>query len=275
MSNLFSVNKEDIDQAREDSKERFFFTSLQHLDVHFGIRKGVYSVLMGTASSGKSGLAKLYGLQASTTSHTKVLFWLSEESRAKYAVGMDKYCEDMGIDLSQIAFFEENSIDKALIRSHKDFINYFKEVVLMVNADLVILDNATSSRFYGPATSLKEQGESVQFFKEFTHEMDIALVVVMHTASDVSDNSSKLFTTEMVRGLKSISIEAAYFYAIQKFTNNGKIIAFLRTLKHRFHSNASGTYRLDYDTKYSLYTGDKAVNFETVKKIFQEADRLK
>lgn len=271
----YSVNKSDIDKARKDSEVRHFFSSLQHLDAHAGLRKGVYSVLMGTTGSGKSGLAKLYGLQASTTPGTKVLFWLSEESKEKYAIGMDKYCEDMGIDLGQIAFFEEKTIDPKLIPTHKDFTNYFKEVVCDSGADLVVIDNITSSRFYGPATSLRDQGVSVQFFKEFSHDLDIALLVVMHTASDVSDNSGKLFTTENVRGLKSISIEASYFYALQKFTRNGVIITFLRTLKHRFHPDAGGTYRLDYDKKYGLYIGDKAVSFEIVKEIFQQADRLK
>jgi hypothetical protein len=271
----FSVKKEDIDHAREDSKVKHFFTSLQHLDSHFGIRKGVYSVIMGTPSCGKSGLAKLYGIQASCTPHTKVLFWLSEESKAKYAVGMDLYCEQMGIDLGQIAFFEEKSINKDLVRTHKTFLGYFKEVVCASGADLVIIDNITSSRFYGPATTLKEQGETVEFFKEFSHDLDIGLVVVMHTSSDVSDNMGRLFTTEDVRGLKSISIEAAYFYALQKFTRNGEVYTFLRTLKHRFHQQASGTFLLKYDSKFAMYVGDNKVDFNKVKEIFNESDRLK
>lgn len=274
MLNL-SVNKEDIDQAREDSKLSHFFTSLQHLDAHHGIRRGVYSVIMGTPSCGKSGLAKLYGIQASTTPHTKVLFWLSEESKAKYAVGMDKYCEDMGIDLSQIAFFEEKTIDKALIRTHGEFLTYFREVVCAVGADLVIVDNITSSRFYGPSTNLKQQGETVEFLKEFSHDLDLGIVVVMHTSSDVSDNMGRLFTTEDVRGLKSISIEAAYFYALQQFTKNGERYVFSRTLKHRFHATAAGTFLLKYESKYAMYVGDQKVDFERVKQIFKESDRLK
>lgn len=274
MMNL-SVNKADIDQAREDSKVRHFFTTMQHLDASFGIRRGVYSVMMGTSSCGKSGLAKMYGIQASTTKHTKVLFWLSEESRAKYAIGMDEYCAKVGIDLSQIAFFEEKSIDKGLIKSHGQFLSYFKEVVCSVGADLVIVDNITSSRFYGPATSLREQGQTVEFLKEFTNETDIGLVAVMHTSSHVSDNMGRLFTLEDVRGLKSISIEAGYFYALQKFTKNGEIFTFLRTLKHRFHQQAAGTYLLNYDKQMSLYVGDNKVDFERVKTIFKESDRLK
>jgi hypothetical protein len=270
-----SVDLSDIAAAEEDAKIRHFFTSLEHLDVHFGIRRGVYSVMMGTPSCGKSGLAKLYGIQASTTPHARVLYWLSEESKAKYAIGMDKYCEATGADLSKVSFFEEKKIDKAHIRSHSQFLMYFREVVCSVGADLVIIDNITSSRFYGPSTSLKEQGQTVEFFKEFTNDADIGLVAVMHTSSDVSDNMGRLFTTEDVRGLKSISIEAAYFYALQKFTRNGDIYTFLRTLKHRFHQQGSGTYLLKYDPTYSMYTGDARVPFEKVKQIFKESDRLK
>lgn len=275
MRDQYSVQQHDIDNARMDADIQHFFTSLESLSAHRGIRRGVYSVLMGTPSCGKSGLAKLMGIQAASNATVKVLFWLSEETKSKYAIGMDKYCDECDVPLENIAFFEEKTIPKGLIQSHREFLNYFKETVLKIEADLVIVDNITSSRFYGPATSLKEQGMTVEFFKEFTQEKDIGLVAVMHTSSDVSDNMGRLFTTEDVRGLKSISIEAAYFWALQKFTRNSEIFTFLRTLKHRFHPNGAGTYLLKYDSTKSMYVGDKKVPFEKVKEIFKESDRLK
>lgn len=275
MTNLFSVNPQDILDAAEDSKKRHFFSSFNHLDAHFGIRRGCYSLYMGTTGCGKSSLVKTVGIQASSTPHTKVLFWLSEEKKAKYAKGMDTYCEMMGLPLENIAFFEESSIDKGLVRTHQEFLSYFGEVVCMANADIVIIDNISTSRFYGSQTSLKEQGQTVEFFKKTSQEMDIAIVAVIHTSSDVSDNMGRMFTTEDVRGLKSIALEASYFYAIQRFTRNGEIYNFLRTLKFREHANAAGTYHLKYDLKTSLYVSDEKVDFEMVKRIFKESDRLK
>lgn len=273
--NLFAVNQDDITDAMEDSKKRHFFTTFQHLDAHFGIRRGCYSVYMGTTGCGKSSLVKTVGLQASSTPNAKVLFWLSEEKKAKYAKGMDQYCRMMGLDLSNIGFFEESSIDQEMIKTHEDFLRYFTEVVLMTNADIVIIDNISTSRFYGPQTSLKEQGRTVEFFKKTSQDLDIALVAVIHTSSHVSDNMGRLFTTEDVRGIRSISLEASYFYAIQKFTRSGEIFNFLRTLKFREHANAAGTYHLKYDPAISLYVGDEKVQFDMVKKIFNESDRLK
>lgn len=274
MSMDFSVNKEDIEAATEDSKVKHFFTSFNHLDAHFGIRKGCYSVYMGTTGSGKSSLIKTIGAQASSTPHVKVLFWLSEEKKAKYAKGLDKYCEMAGINLSNIAFFEESSIEPAFIRTHEAFLSYFKEVVCSVGADLVIIDNISTGRFYGPQTSLRDQGRSVQFFKQISQDLDIGLITVIHTSSDVSDNQGRLFTTEDVRNLKSISLEASYFYALQKFTRNGDIFMFLRTLKYREHDNAAGTYLLKYDKTISLYTGDHKIEFEKVNEIFKTRDAL-
>jgi hypothetical protein len=270
-----SVKIEDIHSAIEDSKVKHFFTTFDHLNAHYGIRRGCYSIYMGTTSGGKSSLMKPIGVQASTTPGVRVLFWLSEELKAKYAKGMNSYCTQVGADLSKIGFFEESSINPALIKTHREFLNYFKEVVCSFGADIVIIDNLTTSRFYGPRTNLYSQGETVQFLKEFSQDADIALVGVIHTASGVSDNMGRLFTTEDVKGLRSISLEASYFYALQKFTKNGEIFPFLRTLKYRDHDTAAGTYLLKYDPTISVYVGDVKVDFEKVKQIFKESDRLK
>lgn len=273
--NLYSVDPKDIQDAIEDSKQRHFFTSFQHLDAHYGIRRGCYSIYMGTTGCGKSSLVKVVGAQASSTPKIKVLFWLSEEKKAKYAKGLDKYCDYAGIKLSEIAFFEESSIDKDHIRTHEAFLSYFIEVVCTVNADIVIVDNLSTSRFYGPQTSLRDQGRTVEFFKQKSQDLDIAIVGVIHTSSGVSDNMGRLFTTEDVRGLRSISLEASYFYAIQRFTRNGEIFNFVRTLKFREHDTGGGTYHLKYDPKMSLYIGDSKIDFEKVKEIFKKSDRLK
>lgn len=269
-----SVNQDEIQAAIEDSRQRHFFTTFNHLDAHYGIRKGCYSVYMGTTGSGKSSLIKTIGAQASSTPHTKVLFWLSEEKKAKYAKGMDRYCELSGIKLENISFFEESSINPDHIRTHDSFLAYFKEVVCSVGADMVIIDNVSTSRFYGPQTSLIDQGKTVQFLKTASQDLDIALVCVIHTSSHVSDNMGRLFTTEDVRGIRSISLEASYFYALQKFTRNGEIFLFLRTLKFREHAQASGTYLLKYDPALSLYSGDSKVDFEKVNEVFKTRDAL-
>jgi hypothetical protein len=253
---------------------KHFFTSFEHLSAHFGIRKGCYSIYMGTTSCGKSSLLKTIAVQASTTPGVTVLIWLSEEKKAKYAKGMDLYCKEVGADLGAVKFFEESSLDMSTIRTHEDFLATFRDVVVASGADIVFIDNITTSKLYGSATSLSGQGQTVTFFKRITQDLDIAIVAVSHTSSDVSDNMGRLFTTEDVRGLKAISLEASYFYSLQKFTSNGEIFLTLRVLKFRDHDQASGSYLLKYDPRFSVYTGDVKVPFETINEIFKKRDAL-
>ena len=275
-----SVKREDITKAKADAEKWHFFTGLEFLRAHFGIRRGCYSLLMGTPGSGKSSLAKLIAIQAATSKQLedrgeKVLIWLSEELKEKYSVNMQAYADKIGFNLESILFIEESSIDPSLIKSHDDFLNLFREAVVANNAGLVVIDNVTTGRFYGPQTSVPEQGKSTQFLKTLPQDLDIALLPVIHTSTKVSDNMGRLFTTEDVRGLKSIALEASYFYALQKFTRNGETFSFVRNLKYREHDKADITSLLSYDKDLSIYTGDTKVDFSKVKEIFQSADRLK
>lgn len=268
------VNTLDIQEAFKDSQKRHFHSTFAHLDAHFGVRRGCYSVYMGSTSCGKSSLLKTIIVQASSTPDVTVLVWLSEEKKAKYAKGMSHYCNTTGADLSKVKFFEESSIDMTQLKTHEDFLIFVRDVMVSAGADIVFFDNISTSRLYGSSTHIKDQAKTVTFFKRQSQDLDIAIVAICHTSSDVSDNQGRLFTTEDVRGLKSISIEASYFYALQKFTSNGTIYLTLRTLKFRDHDQASGTYILNYDHNMGVYVGDKKVDFEAINEIFKKRDSL-
>jgi hypothetical protein len=269
-----SVDPDEIDRAIEDSEKRHFFTTFQHLDAHYGFRRGCFSLYSGTTGSGKSSLMKTLIVQTSTTQDAKVLVWLSEEKKAKYAKGMNKYCKDVGADIKKIKWFEESSLDHNAIPRHDDFLNTFKEVVISSGADAVFIDNLTSSRLYSTNTALWDQVKTVNMLKRLSQDLDIAIICMIHTDAKVSDNMGRLFTTEDVRGAKQIAIEASYFYALQKFTRNGTIFLTLRTLKFREHDNAAGSYLLTYDPNYSMYTGDTKIDFERINQIFKDRDAL-
>lgn len=269
-----SVNPDDIQFAIDDSKKVHFFTTFSHLDAHYGIRRGCYSIYMGTTGSGKSSLIKSIAVQTSTPKDTTVLMWLSEEKKAKYAKGMDTYCKVSGADISRIKFFEESSLDHEKIRTHEDFLGAFKEVIIASGADAVFIDNLTSSRLYSTQTNLWDQSKTVTALKRISQDLDIAIVGLIHTDSKVSDNQGRLFTTEDTRGSKQIGIEASYFYSLQKFTSNEEIYLTLRTLKFRDHDNAGGTYLLNYDPRFSIYVGDVKVDFERINQIFKKRDNL-
>ena len=270
-----SVGREEIEQARRDSLKRYFHTTFQHHDVHHGIRKGVYSVIMGTPSCGKSGLSKAIAVQAASTSpDTKVLMILSEESKADYAGAMLAYADKTGTSIDHITFYEESKMDHQKLKTHEQYLSALKDVIAGSFANLVIIDNITTSRLYGPSTAMYDQGKSVWFMKNLAKDLDIAILAIAHTRTEVSDNMNRLFTTQDHRGVKALGAEAAYFYALQKFTSNNNVFVFCSNLKHRFHPNASGHFLMKYDMDLGVYVGDQKVPFDKMKEIFQIRDNL-
>jgi hypothetical protein len=269
-----SLNPDAVRAAVADSQVKHFNTTFEHLGKHFGIRRGCFSLYMGTTSCGKSSLMKTLSAQASATPGVQVLHWLSEEKKEKYAKGMDSYCQAAGIDITKIRWFEESSLEMGAYKKHEDFLGAFKDIVVASGADIVFIDNISTSRLYGAETPLWDQAKTVTTLKRLSQDLDIAIVCVIHTSSNVSDNMGRLFTTEDVRGSKSIGIEASYFYSLQKFTRNNEIFLTLRTLKFREHDNAGGTYLLKYDPRFSVHTGDLEIDFNKVNEIFKNRDHL-
>jgi hypothetical protein len=269
-----SLDPAAVQAAVEDSKKRHFNTTFEHLGKHYGFRRGCFSLYMGTTSCGKSSLMKTLSSQAASTPGVKVLHWLSEEKKEKYAKGMDLYCQAASIDITTIKWFEESSLDMATYKKHDDFLQAFKDIVVASECDILFLDNISTSRLYGAETPLWDQAKTVTALKRLSQDLDIAIVCVIHASSKVSDNMGRLFTTEDVRGSRTIGIEASYFYSLQKFTRNNEIFTTLRTLKFREHDNAGGTYLLKYDPRFSVYTGDMEIDFEKVNQIFKNRDFL-
>lgn len=269
------LSLEDVLAAEEAARQTHYFTTFQHLDVHHGFRPGVISGYIGSTGCGKSSLMKTLAMQAASTGpDTKVLYWLSEESAANYGKAMVRYASTARVPLDRIRFFEESSLDHTRLRTHEQFLDAFRDVVAGEFANIVFIDNCTTSRLYNADTGFRNQGKTVEFLKNLAKDLNIAIVYLAHTAANVSDNQGRLITTEDIRGSKDLVIQTSYFYILQKFTKNTDIFLTLRTVKFRDHQNAAGCYLLKYDSELGVYTGDVKVDFEKINQIFKDRDYL-
>lgn len=266
------INREAVLAAAQESRKRHFHSAFQFLDAHNGIRRGAYSVVMGTSGCGKTGLAQAIAVQASTSPKAKVLVILTEESKENYAGPMLAYSDLTGCKMENITFFEESSMDHEKLRTHDQFLQEIKEVIVGSYADMVLIDNITTGRLYGTGTSIWDQEKTVWFLKNLVKDLNIHIMVVAHTRKEVTDNMPRLMTIQDHQGAASLGKEAAFLYALQKFTANGSTYVFSRTLKHRGYPDGHGTFALNYDMGLRLYVGDKRVDFERMKEIFKMRD---
>lgn len=268
------VTEEDILNSLRDNQVRHFYSAFQFLDAHKGVRRGCYSVIMGTSGCGKSGLAQAMGVQLASAPKVKVLMYLTEEAKTNYAGPMFMYAKSAGGGLDQVDFFEESSMEHEKLRTHDQFLAAVKEVIVSSFADIVILDNVSTGRLYGTGTSVWDQEKTTWMLKNLAKDLSIHICCVVHTKKDITDNSYRLNTISDHQGAASLGKEASFFYALQKYTNNGQVHVFLRTLKHRGYPDANGTYMLMYDKDFRVYTGDQKVDFEKVKEVFKLRDAL-
>lgn len=268
------VTEEEIMASLRDSKVRHFHSAFQFLDAHMGVRRGCYSVIMGTSGCGKSGLAQAMGVQLASSPGVRVLMILTEEAKTNYAGPMFMYAKMAGGDLSQVDFFEESSMDHDKLKTHDQFLAAIKDVIVSSFADVVILDNVSTGRLYGTGTAVWDQEKTTWMIKNLAKDLNIHICCVVHTKKDITDNSPRLNTISDHQGAASLGKEASFFYALQKFTNNGQVHVFLRTLKHRGYPDANGTYSLRYDKDFRVYMGDQKVDFDKVKEVFKIRDSL-
>lgn len=257
-----------------DGMVRHFYSAFQFLDAHRGVRRGHYSVLMGTSGAGKSGLAQSMAVQLASAQNVKVLVILTEEARTNYAGPMLMYAKSAGGNLDNIIFFEESSMDHEQLKSHDQYLAAIKDVIVSSFADIVIIDNVSTGRMYGTGTSVWDQEKTTWMLKNTSKDLNIHICAVVHTKKDVTDNSPRLMTIQDHQGAASLGKEASFLYALQKFTNNGQVHVFLRTLKHRGYPDAHGTYAMTYDKDFRVYVGDMKVDFEKLKDVFKLRDNL-
>lgn len=268
------VNIEDIKNVEADNSKRHFWTTFEHLNAHYGIRRGVLSGYMGSMGAGKSSLMKTIAMQAAVTSDKiKVLYYLSEEKTENYCVNMLKY-DAMSGGLERIEFIREPDMEHDEMRTHDQFLEHFKRIVSNSFCDIVFIDNITTSRLYSNTTGFNGQTKTTEFLKVLAQDLNIAIVYMAHTQSNVSDNMGRLITSEDIRGSKDIAIQTSYLYALQKFTSNGRYYLTLRTLKHRDHVKGGGCYILEYNNEMGVYVGDQKVEFEAINEIFKSRDQL-
>lgn len=246
-----------------------FDSCFKFIAEHNGWREKNIHILLGATSSGKSTLVRSLIVDA-ITSGMVVLLWLSEEKIDTFK--------------TEIAFLRmsHEKFNNLILVSEQDgagkggFIKTIKKLINDFEPDLFVLDNLTTSRFYGSKRP-NEQDDILNALKDVISDASIAGLLVCHTSSSVSTNSRKIVNESDVRGTRTVSNISEFFYILQKFrlTQNvptyGNQISTIRVLKHRGQTMVSTIYLLEYFPEQRLLGNDKPVDYERFKTFIDRA----
>lgn len=258
------ANDFEIEMHTRQKDQTEFYSRYEFLKAHYGIRPNCLHGIIGSTGCGKSTLVKC--IIAEAAQGHKVLVWLSEENVVEYQEliqYLDKSC------LKNISFVEEKDIPDEFKADQNNFFQYFTQMANEAMADIVFIDNVTSSAFYNQRFGFGGQNRSAEFLRNFCKSV-CSVFYVSHTGSSITDNHGKVINPEDIRGSNELAIVTEYMYIIQKFTTEDKQFNLVRVAKYRHHEKARGWYALKYSQK--AYIGDSKVPFNLVNAIFKSRD---
>ncbi|MDH3324047.1 MAG: hypothetical protein OEL89_00250 [Candidatus Peregrinibacteria bacterium] len=261
----------EIKYFKQLSERVYFKSHYNFTNTINGFNKGKTHVFMATEGAGKTTWVKsvLFDTIAANQG-VRILIWLSEES-----------IDDFKTDLA-IADVRSDKLKNVFIVSEQDFdfntpkkvLDSMENFIKELDVDIVFFDNITTSECY-----LYENGryeaESSKRVKKIAKRANIAMIIIAHADSLSSKNRSVLMESSNIRGNKTMSNLAEYFYILQYSMINNVRVTFLRLTKHRPNKNVENYFfRLFYNPKTGIFDSDSIISFEEMKEFLNRGNKL-
>lgn len=261
------LTPEEFKRLKLENESVQFKSDFGFLRAHNGLRPGKMHVILGCTGSGKSSLTN--GLILDAARSGSVYVWLSEEKMEALQVAL--YTQGIS----------EATANRIFVFSEKDEINleaedvweYVKKDISKANPDCVFFDNITTSRIYIDKKP-NEQSKTARDLQQHFSNMGVPFVVVAHTSADVYDNGGILITENHIRGCKSISNLAEFFYIMQRFNVNGFFAPTITIRKHRDYVIKEPMFYLNFDIEKKIYVDDRQIDFEKFKEYYKNRNKL-
>lgn len=227
----------------------------------YGFRRGKIHIILGETGAGKSTLIRsILRDFLVCNAGCSVLTWLSEET-------FDDFEEQIGfhttLNPAHLERVEVVSEQDMSLKSVHDWFNRLKFHIDEQCSDLVILDNLTTSQFYSALNSNPDQqGKIANDLKKLVADLDIPLVIVMHTKKN-KGSKSPLISPEDVKGASQIINIAPYFFSLTRLKTDYGRYSFAKVDKCRGADlpNSLDFFDLRYDNKQRIYHSDVPVSY--------------
>lgn len=263
------INFDDVDELIEKNLSYILGkTGFSFIDEHFGLRPGNVHVLLSGTSSGKTSLAR--SLVTSLSKTNRVLWYASEETMNAWKLRFPKTARP---NIENVKFIAESDL-RPMIKSGdvKDPLLFLENQIELFCATVFFFDNITTSTFYNDKKP-NEQSIFLMQLKDITIRQKAAMFLIAHLSSN--HDAGKMFTSEDVRGNRSLSNIAEYWYNLHRLRLNiadrqdeNLQTSILHVEKSRWHDNSDTAYQLTFSKRLGIYTHDNPISWTVVKELF-------
>ena len=260
-----NLTEQDIKQYEVNSKTSDFRSSFNFFNCHRGIRKNKMHLLIAPTSAGKSTFVRsvLCDL-VFRNKDKKVLLWLTEESIEDFKQEFSATVPANDV-LKNITMISEMGTNP----NEDEVRGYIEEAIGMVNPDIVICDNITTSRLYMDKTN-SQQAEISMWIKELTRTT--TFFIIAHTNGDGYE--SKFINENDIRGSKTLPNLVEFLYVLQPIRVGDRLFQFVNIIKHRGQPISGKFFRLFYDERIKSFEKDSKISFEEIKDVFKQRNSL-
>jgi ABC-type cobalamin/Fe3+-siderophores transport system ATPase subunit len=268
------MTKLQCDELLKTAKETHYNSKFMFLRSHNGFRNGKLHLLLGASSGGKSTVVRslLFEVLSATPKGKKVLVWLSEESLNDFKTELHKTgIIEKGKPLLEklLLFSEQEYIGK----SPQEFQSKLGKYADSGEISFIFFDNMTTSKIYAdmhPTMQVNVMG----FLKSITQRNNIATLLVAHTGATVRGGAKQLIDMNDIRGSKSPVNMVEFLYVLQTVQVRDRMIVTVAIQKHRGQDISGKYYQLRYEKRLMLYIGDFHLEFEDLKQLHKDANKL-
>lgn len=263
------VERDDIRDAIYDLQEKKYPTRFKFTNITNGIRPGAFSVLLGTAGSGKSTLQK--ALLSDISKEHQVLVWLSEEERKQYSIDLEH--SEGGVNLKNIKFIEEKNFRGAIqkISSYEQIVDIFRRAIKKYMFGIMFVDNITTSALFDNRKP-DVQANLIYALRDLSCEENVAIFCLAHTQKNINSSINRLIMQEDIQGSSSTTKASQFFYIMHQIECGNKKENIIQITKHRGFTPTDKFFHLVFNGQ--CYTKDREIPFETVKEIWSKRNKL-
>lgn len=266
-------DQSELSEKKKHSSTTHVYSSFSFLREHNGLRPGKTHVFLAPTSGGKSTLIRsvvIDTIEHYDAGHIGVI--LTEESEDEFITEI-MYTNYKSEKLKKLVIAHEEDDFGDYLSNPIEYIEALDSFVQKNGIKILFYDNITTSNLYLDK-QVSVQSQFAKMLKHMAKRHDIALVVVAHTSSDIKENHHGLITTENVRGTRTLSNLAEFFYVMQNFKRDNDITTILRITKHRGQPVKNMMYRLSYHPKARMFFNSEKIPFSVIKEAFKGRNSL-
>jgi len=260
-----NISKENNNKRLFEQGEIYYSTKFNFIYQHNGLRPNKMHLFIAPTHIGKSTLTHaLINDLIEKNSEMKILLYLTEETVADFESAIAGFVDNFDEINKRVTVMVE---DKT--KSDDEIKESIETVIMHDDFDLFVIDNLTTSSLYMDR-KVDVQSKAAIWLKGLLE--DTTLYIIAHTNGN--NYNVELLDETHIRGSKTITNITEFLYVMQPVRINDSLHQFIRIIKHRGQSPKNKFFKLLYNDLKRTITHDRATDFEHLKDVFKQRNKL-